>query len=162
MLMSLTWGEGPDRFTSSAEGRQWRHALISHYRLAFTGSLRQSIQLLHKTEEAEWRGGEGGIKTSKDWAERKVKKNRNDMGLAHSSLSAPYLPSCPWAHHISSLMNSPIKRGSSISLPSFLSHGLPLVSAPVEDIRVYHLLCWAAASDLQISFTLRILLDREP
>lgn len=161
MLMSLTWGEGPDRFTSSAEGRQWRQALISCYRLAFTGSLRQSIQLLHIT------GGDGGIyiyiKKKKIEQKEWVRKNGNDLGLAHSSLSGPsYLPLCPWAHHISSLMNNPIKRGSSISPSSFLSLGLHLLPSPLEDIRVYHLLCRAAASDLQISFTLRILLDREP
>lgn len=121
MLMSLTWG---DRFTSSAEGRQWRRALISCYRLAFTGSLRQSIQLLHITAEDESRGYIK--KRKKIEQEGRVRKNRNDLGLAHSSLSGPsYLPLCPWAHHISSLMNSPIKRGSSISLSSFLSRGLP-------------------------------------
>lgn len=77
MLMSLTWGEGPDRFTSSAEGRQWRQALISCYRLAFTGSLRQSIQLLHIT------GGDGGIyiyKKEKDWAEGMSKKEWEWLG----------------------------------------------------------------------------------
>lgn len=156
-LMSLTWGEGPDRFTSSAEARQWRYALISHYHLAFTASLRHSIQLLHITAETE---SSGYIYKKESLSKR---KNRNDVGLAHSSLSGPsYLPSCSWAHHISFLMNSPIKRGSSISLSTFLFHCLPLLPAPLEDIRVYRLLCWAAASDLQISFTLRILLDREP
>lgn len=161
MLMSLTWGGGPYRFTSSAEGGQRRRALISCYRLAFTGSLRQSIQLLHITAEDELKGGYKKKKKIKQ--KGGVRQNGSDLGLAHSFLSGlSYLPLCPWAHHISSLMNNPIKRGSSISVSSFLSLGLPRLPSTLEDIRVYHLLSWVAASHLQISFTLRILLDREP
>lgn len=159
MLMSLTWEEGLDRFTS--KGRQWRQALISRCRLAFTESPRQSIQLLHGTAEDASKGVHKKKKRGKKtWT---VSKKRNDSGLAHSSLSGPaYLPLCHWAHHISSL-NSPIKRRSfDFSSFSFLFLGILLLSASLEDIRVYHWQCWAAASDLQISCTLRILLDREP
>lgn len=90
MLMSLTWGEGPDHFTSSAESRQWVRALISCYCLAFTGSLRQSIQLLHITAEDELRG----IKKKKKQKGRE-RKNRNDWVL----LTLPYLDLliCPCA-----------------------------------------------------------------
>lgn len=101
-----------------------------------------------------------------------MRKNRNDTGLAHSSLSRPsYLPLWPWEHHISSLMNSPIKKKKkkkrdfdfSRIAPapafrfSYLSNTLSF-PAPRRDIAVYHLLC----CDLQIPFTLRILLDKEP
>lgn len=51
------------------------------------------------------------------------------------------------------------KRDFDFSLFLSISAILP---APLEDIRVYHLLARAAVSDLQISFTLRILLDRVP
>lgn len=57
MLMALTWGGEPDHFTSSAERRQPGRALISCYRLAFTGSPRQSIQLLHIRAEDESASG---------------------------------------------------------------------------------------------------------
>ena len=42
----INTGEGTAHFTSSAEERQRHHALISCYRLAFAGSLKQSIRLL--------------------------------------------------------------------------------------------------------------------
>lgn len=56
MLTSLTRGEGPARFTSSAEETLRQSALISCYHLAFTGPLQWSIQLLHITGEDESRG----------------------------------------------------------------------------------------------------------
>lgn len=80
---------------------------------------------------------------------KKKVKEEKWLGLAHTSLSGlSYLPLRPSAHHISSLMNKPIKRARSISL-SLLS------LAPLEDIRVYHLLGWAAVSELQISFYIK-------
>lgn len=150
---------GGDHFTSSAERRQPSRALIRCYRLAFAGSLRQSIQLLHIRAGDE---SAGGVLKEKSKRER-GRKNRNDWVLTHTSLSGPsYLPLCPWAHHISSLMDKPIKRKTSISLSSFLSLELPILPVSLEDIRVYHLLRRAAASDLLISLALRMLSDREP
>lgn len=49
MLMALTWegGRGGEIILQAQQRRQPGRALISCYRLAFAGSLRQSIQLLH-------------------------------------------------------------------------------------------------------------------
>ena len=50
-------GAAPDRFTSSAEGRQWRQALISCYRLAFTGSP-QTVNSITPYNSRRWiKGG---------------------------------------------------------------------------------------------------------
>lgn len=135
MLMSLTGRDGLAHFTGLAEETLRHRTVISCHHLAFRVS--PTVNSITPYNSRRWingymrKGWGGGEKTSK------VRKNRNYLGLAHYSLSSPsYLPSCPWAHHISSLMNSPIKKGSSISPSSFLSQRPHLYSPSVQDIRL--------------------------
>lgn len=146
--MPLGWKERPDDLTCSAEETQWCKA-------PFTGSQTADSFTPHSSRnQINW-----ALKKCKN---RRDRKNRSEwLGLARTSLSGlSYLPLCPWARHISSLMNKPIKRARSISLSSFLSLPSSVFLWKISE----SIICWAGQQYpiCRSPFTLRILLDRVP
>lgn len=138
-LMPLAWKK--DQMIWHVQPRKHR------CKAPHTASLRQPTHLLHITAETK---STGHLKSTKIEETEKIEVTGSCLYFpiwtllsALVSLSSPHFIPNEQAHK-----KSPFDFSLLLSVASILG-------ALLEDIRVYHLLGWAAVSDLQISFYIK-------